>query len=86
MFFSKSITLDDDEDLGNVASAASVNSARSNAEIRFIEKLQAGDAEAFDVLVTRYSADIYALLFRLTENREEAGDLTQENFYQRLRR
>jgi RNA polymerase sigma-70 factor (ECF subfamily) len=84
MFFSKSITLDE-EDLGNVALAASANSARSTAEIQFIERLQNGDAEAFDILVTRYSADIYALLFRLTENREEAGDLTQETFLSALK-
>ena len=84
MFFSKSITLDE-EDLGNVALAAGANSARSTAEMQFIEKLQAGDAEAFDVLVTRYSADIYALLFRLTENAEEAGDVTQETFLSALK-
>jgi RNA polymerase sigma-70 factor (ECF subfamily) len=84
MFFSKSITLDE-EDLGNAALAASANSARSTAEIEFIERLQAGDPEAFDVFVTRYSADVYALLFRLTENREEAGDLTQETFLSALK-
>ncbi len=84
MFFSKSITLDE-EDLGNVALAASANSARSTAEIQFIERLQSGEAEAFDVLVTRYSADVYALLFRLTENPEEAGDLTQETFLSALK-
>lgn len=84
MFFSKSITLDE-EDLGNVALAASANSARSTAEIQFIERLQSGEADAFDVLVTRYSADIYALLFRLTENAEEAGDLTQETFLSALK-
>ena len=84
MFFSKSITLDE-EDLGNVALAASANSARSTAEIEFLEKLQTGDAAAFDQLVTRYSADVYALLFRLTENAEEAADLTQETFLNALR-
>lgn len=84
MFFSKSITLDE-EDLGNVALAASAGSARSSAEIEFIERLQAGDGGAFDVLVTRYSADVYALLYRLTENSEEAADLMQETFLSALR-
>ena len=84
MFFGKSITLDE-EDLGNVALAASASSARSTAEIKFIERLQAGDAEAFDVLVTRHSTDVYALLFRLTENSEEAADLTQETFLSALK-
>ena len=84
MFFSKSIAFDE-EDLGNVALAASATSARSAAEIEFIEKLQSGDETAFDILVTRYSADIYALLFHITENPEEASDLTQETFLSALK-
>ena len=84
MFFSKSITIDQDE-IGSVALAASAAVVRSSAEDGFIEKLKAGDAAAFDTLVTRYASDIYALLFRLTENAEEAGDLTQETFLSALK-
>ncbi|MBC7899134.1 MAG: sigma-70 family RNA polymerase sigma factor [Saprospiraceae bacterium] len=84
MFFSKSITFDD-EDLSNAAAAALSSSAYSSVELEFIEKLRSGDADAFDVLVTRYSSDIYALLYRLTENPEEAGDLTQETFMSALK-
>lgn len=84
MFFSKSITIDE-EDLGQVALAARSISVGSSAEAEFIEKLQAGDANAFDTFVTRYSADIYALLFRLTEDAEEASDLTQETFLSALK-
>jgi RNA polymerase sigma-70 factor (ECF subfamily) len=84
MFFGKSITFDEEE-FGNAASAAQTASARSSVEIEFIEKLRSGDAEAFDTLVVRYSADIYALLVRLTEDTEEAGDLTQETFLSALR-
>jgi len=36
-------------------------------------------------LVIRYSADIYALLFRLTQDAEEALDLTQETFLSALK-
>ncbi|KAK0039403.1 sigma-70 family RNA polymerase sigma factor [Biomphalaria pfeifferi] len=84
MFFSKSITIDE-EDLGQVALAARSISVGSSAEAEFIEKLKAGDANAFDTFVTRYSADIYALLFRLTEDAEEASDLTQETFLSALK-
>ena len=84
MIFSKSITIDQDE-IGSVALTASGVNARSFAEDGFIEKLKAGDAAAFDTLVTRYASDIYALLFRLTENAEEAGDLTQETFLSALK-
>lgn len=84
MFFSKSITIDE-EDIGKVALATRTNSVSSSAEAEFIERLQAGEAQAFDVFVTRYSAAIYALLYRLTEDAEEAGDLTQETFLSALK-
>jgi RNA polymerase sigma-70 factor (ECF subfamily) len=80
MFFSKSISLDEG-DLRRVASATRVDSAQTE----FIERLKTGDAVAFDTLVIRYSGDVYALLFRLTENSEEAGDLTQETFLSALK-
>ena len=84
MFFSKSITIDE-EDLGRAASAAHTGYVRSTVEAEFIEKLKSGDADAFDTFVVRYSADVYSLLFRLTENHEEAGDLTQETFLSALK-
>jgi RNA polymerase sigma-70 factor, ECF subfamily len=40
----------------------------------------AGDGPAFEELVDRYSSRIYAHLYRLVRNREEAEDLTQETF------
>ena len=78
------MTFDEDKATRGAA-AASLDSARSAVEIEFVERLKAGDAAAFDLLVTRYSADIYALLIRLTENAEEAADLTQETFLHALR-
>ncbi len=84
MFFGKSLTFDEEE-LSNVALATVPTAVRSAAEIEFIEKLKAGDAQAFDCLVIRYSADIYALLFRLTQDAEETADLTQETFLSALK-
>ena len=83
MFFSKSIAFDREE-LNGVALAAHSPSC-SQADAEFIEKLKTGDAEAFDMLVTRYTSDIYSLLFRLTQNVEEAQDLTQETFLRALK-
>jgi RNA polymerase sigma-70 factor (ECF subfamily) len=83
MFFSKSLILDREE-LNQVA-LATHSSAGSLAETEFIERLKEGDAAAFDTLVTRYTPDIYALLLRLTENVEEAQDLTQETFLRALK-
>lgn len=79
MFFSKSMAIGD-EDLNAASLAASPDTARSSAGFGFIERLKAGESEAFDHFVTHYSADVYALLYRLTENAEDAGDLTQETF------
>jgi RNA polymerase sigma-70 factor (ECF subfamily) len=84
MFFSKSITIDR-EDIGGVGLTAQPTAVRSIAEEEFIEKLKSGDAAAFDTLVTRYSDDLYGLLYRLTEDAEEAGDLLQETFLSALK-
>ncbi len=75
----------DEEEVTTVARATSLTSVRSTAEDEFIERLKTGNAAAFDLLVTRYSADIYALLYRLTENAEESADLTQETFLHALK-
>ncbi len=84
MFFSKSIAFDE-EDLGNAAVAAQPAHAFLTAENEFLERLRAGESEAFDLLITRYSNDVYSLLYRLTGDADEAGDLTQDTFLNALR-
>lgn len=84
MFFGTSLTIDE-ENIRSVASAAELTGAVSTAEAGFIEMLRSGDPDAFDLLVTRYSRDVYAVLLRLTEDPEEAGDLTQETFVNALK-
>ena len=74
-----------EEEFSEVALATGQASVRSSVEIEFIERLKIGEADAFDALVIRYSADIYAVLFRLTEDAEEAADLTQETFLSALK-
>src|ERR1041384_854120 len=59
---------------------ATVTEARPKVEDQFIEKLKRGDAAAFETLVNERSGEIFGLLYRLTENAEEARDLTQETF------
>src|SRR5687768_6789975 len=69
-------------ELEQVASAArsEVCELPARAETEFIERLRRGDAAAFELLVAERSGEIYGLLYRLTENSEEARDLTQETF------
>jgi RNA polymerase sigma-70 factor (ECF subfamily) len=59
---------------------ATPNEARAAGEVQFVERLRAGEAAAFDRLVQERSGEVYALLYRLTEDAEEARDLTQETF------
>jgi RNA polymerase sigma-70 factor (ECF subfamily) len=67
------------------ADARAVVVAVTSVEHQFIERLRTGDAAAFDRLVEERSGDVYALLYRLTEDPEEARDLTQETFLQAFR-
>src|SRR6478735_11578177 len=66
-------------ELEQVATATPMD-ARPTAEALFIDRLRQGDSAAFEKLVDERSGEIYGLLYRLTENREEARDLTQETF------
>jgi RNA polymerase sigma-70 factor (ECF subfamily) len=65
--------------LEEVASAT-VADLRSAAEDQFLERLKRGEVAAFERLVAEHSSDVYALLYRLTGDVEEARDLTQETF------
>ena len=69
-------------ELEQAAPAAAVDACdlRPRAEAQFIERLKRGEASAFEQLVAERSGEIFGLLFRLTENSEEARDLTQETF------
>ena len=79
MSYGEPIALSGQMELEQVAIAAPVDS-RPTAHSEFIERLKRGEAAAFEELVAERSGEIYGLLFRLTENGEEARDLTQETF------
>jgi RNA polymerase sigma-70 factor (ECF subfamily) len=55
------------------------------AENPFLERLKNGDPLAFERLVNERSGDVYALLYRLTGDPEDARDLTQETFLSAFR-
>src|SRR6185436_15803947 len=79
MSYGEPIALRGQMELEQVAPAA-VADVRPQVEDQFIERLKRGDAAAFETLVNERSGEIYGLLYRLTENAEEARDLTQETF------
>ena len=60
-----------------VTTAASVNRTEENALVR---KARQGDLAAYDDLVRRYQERIYATIYHMTSNHEDANDLAQETF------
>ena len=62
-------------------SVAEVTQTRVIArEAQLIARLRAGEVGAFEDLVNVYSALVYALAFRILNDREEARDVAQETF------
>jgi RNA polymerase sigma factor (sigma-70 family) len=45
-----------------------------------VSRAQAGDYSAFDILIQRYQERVYATVYHMTSNHEDANDLTQEAF------
>ncbi|MCC5845013.1 MAG: sigma-70 family RNA polymerase sigma factor [Verrucomicrobia bacterium] len=45
-----------------------------------VDAARGGDLQAFDTLMQRYHGRIYALLYHMTSNKEDAEDLLQEVF------
>ena len=45
-----------------------------------VRRAQDGDAGAYDELIRRYQERIYATVYHMTSNHEDANDLTQETF------
>jgi RNA polymerase sigma factor (sigma-70 family) len=57
-------------------------------EQKLVRRAQTGDLKAYDELVRRYQERIYATLYHMTSNHEDANDLAQETFikaYQALK-
>lgn len=47
-------------------------------DLELVERVQSGDAGAYEVLIKRYQHRVYAHVVRLTGSPEEAADLTQD--------
>lgn len=45
-----------------------------------VRRTQHGDAAAFDALVERYKERLYATVYHMTSNHEDANDLVQDSF------
>lgn len=60
----------------------------ATAEQELVRRARRGDLEAYDDLVRRYQERIYATIYHMTSNHEDANDLAQDTFikaYQALK-
>ena len=49
-------------------------------DVVLVRRAQSGDVTAYDELIRRYQERIYATVYHMTSNHEDANDLTQETF------
>jgi RNA polymerase sigma-70 factor (ECF subfamily) len=56
------------------------------ADTELALSLQAGEQQAFDEIVRRYQGRVYAVAYRLTGNREDALDVSQESLLKAYRK
>ena len=50
------------------------------SDLELVKRCQEGQAEAFDELVTRYRTRIFAMIYNMVHNVQDAWDLAQESF------
>ena len=50
------------------------------SELDLVKRCQAGDAEAFDELVTRYRTRVFGMIYNMVHNEQDAWDLAQDSF------
>jgi RNA polymerase sigma factor RpoE len=54
-------------------------------DLKLVRRAQAGDISAYDELVQRYQERIYATVYHMTANHEDANDLAQDAFIKAYR-
>ncbi len=62
------------------APSEEIRIARQTPERELLKRSQAGDTRAFDEIVTGHRTRVYALLYQILRNEDDALDLTQETF------
>ena len=56
-----------------------------DSDLALVRKVQAGNKQAFDLLVLKYQNKVIGLINRFVRNREEAEDVAQETFIKAYR-
>jgi len=63
-----------------VDKSAPIAASQPVPETELVKHARKGDLEAYDELVRRYQERIYATIYHMTSNHEDANDLAQESF------
>src|SRR6266566_5419206 len=63
-----------------MAQTARRKASKQPDEITLVRRARQGDLAAYDELVQRYQERIYATVYHMTSNHEDANDLAQEAF------
>jgi len=50
------------------------------SELDLVKRCQAGDTEAFDLLVGRYRTRVFGMIYNMVHNEQDAWDLAQDSF------
>src|SRR6266513_5640810 len=50
------------------------------SELDLVRRCQAGQTDAFDQLVTRYRTRVFAMIYNMVHNEQDAWDLAQDSF------
>ena len=58
----------------------SIKASEQSEDLGLIRRSQAGDAEAFGEIVTKYRGKIYTILYGIVRNENDAWDLAQDGF------
>ncbi len=70
---------------GPVPSGATPPGSPPPDELELVQRARRGDLQAYDELVRRYQERIYATIYHMTANHEDANDLAQETFVKAFR-
>lgn len=50
-------------------------------DLDLVRRAQSGDTKAFDELVTKYRTRVYAMIYQMVRNEQDAWDLAQDGFF-----
>jgi RNA polymerase sigma-70 factor (ECF subfamily) len=72
--------------VADAVTADAEESRHNSSDYALAQRAAQGDMESFEVLYQRHHRRVYSLCLRMTQNVQEAEDLTQESFIQLYRK